>query len=287
MGRQKNEREYRTWCLKYKLFLNPLNDLGEYSVAARDVLTVPSIVTPLDVGPRYQGFYNQLKQEFVSARFLLFEGIKNSLLHFSDKDVLLYNTLDYPCYCLSVEKVKIAYRSAYSLLDKIAFFINTYFNLNLKGKIYFKSLWFEDRNKSLRLCFENMRNLPLRGLYWLSKDLFDYCDLEVEDSKKFRDSVEPDAEDLHDIRNHLEHKYLKVHDILIENRMTGLVDDLAFSIQRDEFEKKTLKLLRLVRNALIYLTLSIQTEELERHKKKENEVFLPIVNPIWNDNWKR
>ncbi|MDX5595492.1 LA2681 family HEPN domain-containing protein [Pseudovibrio sp. SPO723] len=40
--------------------------------------------------------------------------------HFSDKDVALYNTLDYPSYALAVEKARLAYRMEYSLFDKIA-----------------------------------------------------------------------------------------------------------------------------------------------------------------------
>ncbi len=284
LGRSKNEREYRRWCLKHRLFLNPLNDLGEYSIAAQDIISVPNIITPLNIGPKYQGFYNQMKQEFVSARYLFYEGTRNKNTHFSDRDVLLINTLDYPCYCIAIEKVKMAFCTAYSIFDKVAFYINDYFNLNENQRnIYFRTIWL---NKSeIRLNFKNKKNLPLRGLFWLSKDIFIYSsDLE----ENIRDSVEPDAEDLYEIRNHLEHKYLKVHDILIENKTIGLSDNLAFSIQRDEFEKKTLKLLKLVRNTLIYLTLSIHSEELERNKnKKGNEIYIPVINQIWDDKWKR
>jgi len=40
-------------------------------------------------GPTFQGFYNQLKQEFVSARFILYEGIHCRTQHDSDSGVLL------------------------------------------------------------------------------------------------------------------------------------------------------------------------------------------------------
>ena len=49
-------------------------------------------------------------------RRVLWEGIKSDEPHFSDREVLLYNTLDYPSYGLSVEKVKMAFRMAYSIL---------------------------------------------------------------------------------------------------------------------------------------------------------------------------
>ena len=60
LGRSERERQYRKWCLKHRLFLNPLNDLGEYSIAARDRMTLPSMVRPLSEGPIFQGFFNQL-----------------------------------------------------------------------------------------------------------------------------------------------------------------------------------------------------------------------------------
>ncbi len=73
-----------------------------------------------------QGFFNQMKQEYASARWLLYEGLQEDRVHFSDHDVRLCNTLDYSCHSLTVEKTKIAFRMAYSLFDKIAFFLNGY-----------------------------------------------------------------------------------------------------------------------------------------------------------------
>jgi tetratricopeptide (TPR) repeat protein len=43
LGRTSAEREYRRWCLDQSLFLNPLNDLGEFPLAARDVFEVDPI----------------------------------------------------------------------------------------------------------------------------------------------------------------------------------------------------------------------------------------------------
>jgi LA2681-like HEPN/Phasin protein len=49
-----------------------------------------------------------MKQEFASARWLLYEGITARTTHFSDRQVRLSNTLDYPSYGLAVEKLKAA-----------------------------------------------------------------------------------------------------------------------------------------------------------------------------------
>jgi hypothetical protein len=271
LGDSKQEIKYRQWCLNNRLFLNPLNDLGPYPIGSRDILSVPSIYVDIGEGPYYHGFFNQMKQEFVSARYLYYEAINDREPHFSDKDVLLYDTLDYPSYCLAVEKVKMVYRTVYSLFDKIAFFLNKYLDLRISEKgVYFRTLWYVEKKRKqvLRENFHHMANPSLWGLFWLSKDFYEQRD-------EFRNSIEPDARDLYETRNHLEHKYLKLHlgywsepddnDPVLK----GLTDTLAYSLCRSEFEEKTLKLLKLARSALIYLTLAIQCEEQKRREEWE------------------
>lgn len=278
-GRSKAEIGYRTWALENTLFLNHLNDVGAgLPEAAVDNLTLPPLVRPIEERSMHlEGLINQIKQEFVSARFVFHEGISAEKVHFSDRGVALYNTYDYPSYSLAVEKVKIAFRLAYSILDKIAFFLNDYLNLNIPEKgVSFRSVWF-DGKKSLRNEFENRENWSLRGLFWLSKDLYE---------KSFRSAIEPEAQELLIIRNHLEHKYLKVHEfgpLDPEDRE----DTLAYSIGRDELSQKTLKMLQLARSAIVYLLLAIRNEELARAKgRQDNGKVANIYIDTWDDNWK-
>lgn len=104
-GDTEDEQDYRQWCLKHCLFLNPLNDLGPLAIANQDVLTAPPIVVSVGEGPKYHDFFNQLKQEYCSARWTVYEALSASSSHFSDRDVLLYDTLDYPSYGLSTERL--------------------------------------------------------------------------------------------------------------------------------------------------------------------------------------
>jgi hypothetical protein len=90
------------------------------------MLTTPSFVAGINEPPSPVRFYNVMKQEYVSARFMLYEGSHSKDLHFSERGVLLYNTLDYPSHSLAVEQIKCAFRTAYSLFDKIAQFVNHY-----------------------------------------------------------------------------------------------------------------------------------------------------------------
>lgn len=287
LGDSEDERAYRRWCLRRRLFVNPLNDLGEYTIGARDVLTLPDFVTPVDEPPTFIGLFNQMKQEFVSARWLLYDGTRDSEPHFSDREVLLYNTLDYPIYSLAIEKVKGAYRAAYSLFDKAGFFLNAYMRIGMHpGDVSFRKVWHgkdATGKRIVRAEFDRSENWPLRGLYWLSKDVFE---------PEFRDVMDPDAQALSEIRNHLEHRYLKVHDALfrvLEQRGAPgpWNDGLAYSVQRTDFEAKTLRLLKLARAALIYVSLGMHMEETRRGRGRDAGLIADMPLDTWDDDWKR
>jgi tetratricopeptide (TPR) repeat protein len=284
MGKTEAERTYRAWCLENRLFLNPLNDLGSHSIANRDIAMLPSFTTKVNEPPTLVGFFNQLKQEYASARWLLYEGTQTEKTHFSDRDVLLYNTLDYSCHALSVEKTKIAFRMAYSLFDKLAFFLNEYLQLGVKDRdVYFKTIWYQHRGAKpfpLKSKFVNLDNWPFRGLFWVAKDLFD---------EQYSDVIEPEARDFYVIRNHLEHSSLRVY----EDFAAGLSPDreifsnrLAYSITRSDLNARTLRLFKLVRAAMIYLLLGMHREEARRIHGGKTPAF-PMEITTLKDDWKQ
>lgn len=287
LGRSQHEVRYRQWCLKQRLFLNPLNDLGEHAIAARDRLTLPSMVRPINEGPIFHGLFNQLKQEFVSARFFYYEGLQAVRAHFSDRGVYQHNTLDYPSYSLNVERVKAAFRLSYSVFDKIAFFLNEYLELRMPvERVSFRRIWYTngEKKKGIRSDIQDRRNWPLQALFWVSKDL-------TENRPEFRESMNPDSQLLADIRNHLEHRYLKLH----EGEWSGPTDDpsyrfmedsLALSLYRPDFERKALRILKLVRAALIYLTMSVRWEEHRQAKARGDAAVMPMSMDAWEDDWK-
>jgi hypothetical protein len=285
LGRSKDERAYRAWGLRNRLFLNPLNDVEDQAIAAHDILNLPSFTTGLDEPPSVIGFFNQLKQEYASARWLYYSGTHTQRPHFSDRAVFLHNTLDYPSYGLAVEQVKLAFRMAYSLFDKIAFFLNQYLKLGIpERQVSFRSIWRSSANGPIRDVFEQSENWPLRGLYWLGKDFFE---------PEMRESTDPDARVLSAVRNHLEHKYLKVHELSAPEPPTTpgtdpFYDDLAYSISRQNLEQSTLKLLKLARAALIYLSLGMHREERRREEAcGEAGLSTPMSLGEYQDSWKR
>ncbi len=286
LGRSKRERAYRHWSLSERLFLNPINDLGAVSVAARDTLALPGLteVNPPDrsgLMPPIIGFFNQMKQEYVAARFMLFEGIDASGLHFADRDVLLFNTLDYPSYSIAMEHVRASYRIAYSLLDKIAFAINEYWSLGKSPeRINFRNIWLVEDKANIHPQFINYENWPLRGLFWLSKEIFD-PDLKL--------TTNPDARDLHELRNHLEHKYLQVHEAWATTTVSpsAALGDLGRSISSTDMQRKALRVMKIARSALCYLALAIGREERLRGAERPEGTVMPMLLSVWEDDWKR
>jgi hypothetical protein len=253
------ERTYRRWCLINCLYLNPSNDLGPHTVANTDSMSLAAHVVPIDAPHRFESFFDQLKQEYVSARWLLYEGLIVKNPHFSDRDVLLQATEPLPSLSLSIEKVKTAYRTSYSLFDKVGFFMNAYMELGIPEKqVSFRGLWRPPaplgEKKPIRREFDQSGNWGFCALFWLAKDFLEKENDEV---------AEPQARGLSDIRNHLEHKYLRV---TVAESPTAPPDDLALMVSRGQFEGKTLHLLKLARSALIYLAIGVGLEERRRQR---------------------
>ncbi len=263
-GRSKTERAYRHWCLEHRLFLCPLNDLGTHLAAAEDNLMLPPLLEEFSdrpdghLPPPIVGLFNQMKQEYVSARFLLFEGIASTQIHFSDRRVALTDTLDYPLYSLASERIRTAFRIAYSLLDKVAFLVDRYWNLGkIPDRISFKNVWMVEKKARLLPQFKERDNLPLRGLFWLSKELFD---------EQLKQTTAADARELHSIRNALEHTYLRVNEGWAKPFMIKGTNNSGFGIAigSDELEAKAIRVMKMARSAMFYISFAISVEERKK-----------------------
>ena len=140
-------------------------------------------------------------------------------------------------------------------------------------QVSFRGIWREKPGGPIRTQFDASENWPLRGLYWLSKDFFE---------ASFAEVIEPDARALNELRNHLEHKYVKIHVILIPRLAAGedatdlFFDDLAHSLSREDLERRSLRVLKLARSALIYLSLGMHHEE-RRKRSATNSAIGPAV----------
>lgn len=258
LGRSPEERTFRSWCLQNRLFLNPLNDTYLTTVSASDVLHLPSHSYPVTEAPRFPSYFNLLKQEYVSARYRLFRAMHepDTEPDFVMRDVLMLPGGYDQVLGHHTEDLRSAFRSAYAIFDKIGLFLNDYYGVGLKPRdVTFRSIWSQRRGAtfSLREPFRDKRNWLLRGLYFLSKDLFDPL---------FKDTAAPDAEDLAALRNAAEHRFLSLQ----PHRQDRDTSTHSF-VSVEEFERKTLRLLKMAREALIYLSLAMHQEERARSAK--------------------
>lgn len=255
LGRSKKEQHYRKWCINENLFLNPLNDVVRANIVAHDCFYLPGMTTKLDDPPLYFAIYNQLKQEYASARYLLYEGITADKPHFSDKGNFQVDTLDYAVYSLGIEKIKIAFRIGYSIFDKIAYLLNDYLEVGLRShEVNFRRVWYKNGNIKqgiLNPLLLNSQNLALRGLYWLSKDL-------ISVDTEFTSSILPEANKLVAIRNFIEHKSFMVVDI---GKTEEVHDEMTMQITRDDLINNTFVLMRTARAAMMYISFAIHIEE--------------------------
>jgi hypothetical protein len=283
----KKERLFRERCLGECLFLNPLNDLDVFDEAAMDTLCLPPVVADSAEAHFVLSLFNQVKQEYATARFLLYEGVENKTAHFADRDVLLVNTLDYAAHSLCVEKVRIAFRMAYALFDKVAGLLNCYLKLGLDPRqVGFRKIWYEKEkpNGEIKPFFRDRQNWPLRGLFGLSRDLGTEGD--------GRDALDPEAQELVAIRHHLEHRHLTVHE---ESWIGGrggpggeAPDQQSFAIDRRELEVRALRILKLARSALVYFVHAVAIEEETRGAERPSgDVIIPMVFPPVDDRSKR
>ncbi|TGK82986.1 hypothetical protein EHQ24_08165 [Leptospira noumeaensis] len=279
LGDSESEIRYREWCLNNNLFLNPLNDIGNYSIAANDILFLPHMQIKFEDGFYYQSLLNGIKQEFIAARFLVYEGINKKVLHFADKDTFLYSLGDHTFYSINIEKIKMGYRSMYSLLDKLSHFLNRYFHLEVPpNKLSLKRIWYKknDPKQEVRDVFNELKNWGFRGLFWLSRDLFELNDANL--------PMDPEAYASYKLRNSIEHNFTKILDPVIEglsqNHTMHAYD--STNITYDQLVKNAIKLSKLVRSAFIYLILGINIEE----QKRESECFVSMEMPYYDDKFK-
>lgn len=274
-----DEKQYRQWVLESHLFLHPLNDLPDLNFRyATDFLHLPNIIIGINENPVLLGLFNQIKQEYIFARYLYYESLHVlEVPHFADKDTYMVDTLDSPLYSIRLEKMKTAFRILYSLLDKVAFFINRYYNIGLKeDKITFNTIWSNVKNILQKENYVDLtQNTPLNAIYWIQKDFYE----------KFCKSPNPDAKYLRDLRHALEHKYVKIYleiNLMQDNRY---IEDLAKYYSEQELRDHTISMLNIVREVIIYLVMAVGIEEKNKASNIKSPIGkIPIIS--YEDEWK-
>ena len=261
-GRSNFEKFLIRFCLKNKLYLNFCNHCQRCDAAVGDPLIMKSMIVKLDKltgnpgsDPYLQlsGYLNQIKQDYITSRFLLIQSQHKMLnLNFVDKRVRIIDTLDYSMHNIYIQLVKSAFKGFYDVLDKIACFINEYLSLGMpQDRTSFPNVWYSDfKTKAIHEKIKETNNHSLNALYDMNADF---------QKGQFRK--------LKNTRNALTHRFVNV------KMMQASQTDTEMNEQ--ELVKRTTQLAKIVRSAIIYLLHFVHIEE-EKKRYEGNGPLPPL-----------
>lgn len=243
----RKHKEYLEWCAGNSLFLNDLNDVCKDQITYQDIFALPPFIQSFNSSLSmheelsYHGNYDELKNDYCYARYLIFcaKDIPNDMPHMFNSTFQQVDDMAYSISNLKVAHYKSAFRAAYSLFDKIAYFISRFFNLNDIGKdrnISIDSL-FRDSKKSYEWKphqkLKDSDNHFIHALFYILRDL-----RKVGNSDEVTKWIDPDAVAFADIRNAMEHRSLKISDDFgyeLATKHNSLSDE-ALQVMQDELE---------------------------------------------------
>lgn len=353
--KSKKQKDYLRWCCDNRLFLNDLNDLYKTELVYTDCFTLPSITQSINRALTYNddliyhGNFDEIKNDYCYSRYLIFssQNISNEQEHFFNGTYERVDDMSHSLTNLKSQHYKTAFKTLYSIFDKIAYFLNSFYDLNkIDSKIYFYNIFGQIKNGKLKphKKLVDSKNCFLHALFYILKDIRNSNpkDFEVESESYWLD---PDVEAFSEIRNAMEHRSLKIVDAfghtltkssiefhqryvdeLIEKKITiqkelehiypkikqakkagdlntkskldreksKLDSDLnnleikladkekrskhSLIITDEEFELRLFTLIKLVRSSIMYLSLAINYDEI--NKPNDGHIYLPMDIPL-------
>ncbi|MBW8012887.1 MAG: hypothetical protein FVQ83_16845 [Chloroflexi bacterium] len=252
----------RNICFRHKLYLTPTTLIGQKE---NQFFGDPLFISEMraDLGDtkkfdRYITFFNQIKQDYIFARYLLVQSqYQANHAEVIDQDVDFYYPLDYSLYSSYVEMLKVSYRLAVDTLDKVGFFVKDYCDLKSLSprETKFRNVFSTRKNPlELRSELKQQKNIYLFGLLDLALDLREGGIYSL----------------IYERRNALTHRFLSIHaEGVIENDQ----DKTLPKLQIDEFRRETIQVLQILKAAIIYLILFVDVKE-------KNHTTVGLVMPV-------
>jgi tetratricopeptide (TPR) repeat protein len=257
-----HHKAFTDFCIKHSLFLNFCLKGHNCNHPYEDNISF-SIITPINdkkVFHKLTRTINEMKEQYAIARLLLFEATHSPYqTKFYDELTPYNDLLDYSTYGIRPAKLKLSFEAAYNILDKIAFFINSYLGLGISEEaIGFFRIWKKQpKDNLLRQEITQLDNIHLYGLYDIARDL----------------SKDGHLLHLKDMRDTLTHKYLVPHTFQ-DSEWYVTSDGKQYHLGYKELLDHTISLMQVVRAAVIYLVAFIEQEE----RKKTNNSQRRVVN---------
>lgn len=213
--------------------------------------------------PRLARVANEIKECYATARMLLFEACSPPPEIDMYEGMTRYaDNLDYAVYGIQPGKLKAAFQGGFNVLDKMSLFLNDYLKLGLDPRgVSFSTIWAKGKGNMLRTPIAEKHSLSLFALYDVSQDF----------------GLHGYYSRLRDIRNRLAHRYLVPH-------MEGVAhweldaDEAGYHVEYDEFAKRTIELLQIVRCAIIYLIAFLEVE-FRKARSARKGIVAPLHVP--------
>lgn len=350
----RKQKHYLAWCGDNNLFINDLNDVLCSEVVYQDIISLPSFSYKLNQSLSmyealmYHGNFDELKNDYCYARYLFYIAlnIPQDTKHFFNDTYPQVDDMSHSLINLKASHYKSAFRTLYSLFDKISYFLHRFLELNdIKddNKITFDAIFKDISKKNTWMPHPRLKmseNSFIHALFYILKDIRD-----VKDATPTTRWLDPEAKSFSEIRNALEHRSLKIIDdfgytltqsdkkytsaqlkkyiaerdqcvqdlkkihhetkdmrngknsndvATMTNRKSALeikkkelesliheqhkLSTHSLLITVSEFESRTLTLMKLARNSIIYLSLALHLEE--QSKPRSNGLVMPTVVPL-------
>ena len=253
------EKFFIDYCIKEKLFLNLHVHQEHCEAAINDPIFIQIITKHSNQRDRFYNlakYINQIKEDYAVARLLLVQS------QYKQKDfdnistrTTFVNSLDYSEFNLYNGLLKSAFNEAFNILDKIAVFINNYYDLGFKEEnIYFTSIRQTKKAKHKESIWED--NDVIRGKILKSKNVSLYAIYDI-----YKDFKSGTNKKLKNIRNALTHRKLVIFDSVLTDWDTR---EDKYNIGYNAMLNETIYLLHLSKSAIIYLINFVNIEEYKK-----------------------
>lgn len=241
------QRAFVDLCSRESLYLNVHVHVKACAASARDPvsLQLPALSHRREVDRRLLAQFNHLKEEYALARFLLVLS-QHPSADVAGADALTAYTIEPNGLTFGIEHglLKASFQIAYNILDKIARFTNDYLSLKIEGKIYFTNVWTVKNANGDVVVRDKIRAAAHPSLFALvdiQKDL---------QSDRYRR--------IRELRDLMTHEYLSIGHVRTSGGPSNR--DARFTTSAELLEQ-TIKLLQMVRSAIIYLMSFVNARE--------------------------
>lgn len=253
---------YRKWCLDNHMSLTEHGLYCKCIASSKDNLTIFENTIGNQTIVSMELVLNRLKSEFGFARHLYYEYLHNNQWTEADTEQGFSQLFNDEILGLNIERIRMAFRICFGILDKIGVAIFDLLNLEKQKHemIYFHSFW--DKTPERIIFFQNIKNNGLVALYSIANDL--------NPSKMHKGELSFYKK----WRNLLEHDFMIIHKNNFPEDLYGSYQGFKKQIEfvnEHEFLESLTHVLQLTRSAIFSFVFAVR-EYAKQNSPNENQI---------------